>query len=79
MWPAVVICLLVGILVGYLYAKVFLVKESPLVEELDKLNDQVADQQDKIKQLEQVSADLKYQLGEEQKARAYYQKKSEEQ
>ncbi len=77
MWPAVVITLLVGILVGYLFTKIFLTKESPLVGELDKLTDEIAELQQDIKKLEQDNADLKYKLGEEEKARTYYQKKSD--
>lgn len=78
MWPAFVICLLVGVIVGYLYAKVFLKRASPLVEELDKLNDEVLKSQEQAAQLKQQVADLTYQLGEESKAREYFQKKAEE-
>lgn len=78
MWPAFVICLLVGVIVGYLYAKVFFKRASPLVEELDKLNDEVSNSQEQVAQLEQQVVDLTYQLGEESKAREYFQKKAEE-
>ena len=79
MWPAMVIALLIGILVGYFYAKVFLARPSPLIEEFDKLNDENQALKHREKQLQQDVADLKYQLGEEEKARAYYQKKAEQQ
>lgn len=77
MWPAMVIALLVGILMGYLSAKVFLEKPSPLIEEFDKLTEENDRLQHLEKQLQQEVADLKYRLGEEEKARTYYQKKAE--
>lgn len=77
MWPAMVIALLVGILIGYFYARAFLTRPSPLLEEFDKLTDDNERLQHREKQLQQEVADLKYRLGEEEKARAYYQKKSE--
>lgn len=77
MWPAMVIALLVGILIGYLYAKVVLIKPSPLIEEFDKLVEENESLAHSEKQLQQQVADLKYQLGEEEKARSYFQKKAE--
>lgn len=78
MWPAFIIALLVGIIIGYLFAKVFLLRPSPLLEEFDKLSEDNDRLQHREKQLLQEVADLKYRLGEEEKARAYYQKKAEQ-
>lgn len=78
MWAAMVIALLVGSLIGYLYAKTFLIRPSPLLEEFDKLTEENERLQYQEKQLQQQVADLKYRLGEEEKARTYYQKKSEQ-
>lgn len=78
MWPAFIIALLVGILIGYLFAKVFLLRPSPLLEEFDKLTEENDRLQLREKHLSQEVADLRYQLGEEEKARAYYQKKAEQ-
>ncbi len=78
MWPALVIVLLMGMLVGYFYARVVLSKPSPLLEEFDKLTEENDKLQLSEKQLQQEVADLKYRLGEEEKARAYYQKKAEQ-
>ena len=77
MWPAMVIVLLVGTLIGYLYAKVVLIKPSPLIEEFDRLTEENETLKRNEKQLQQQVADLKYRLGEEEKARTYYQKKAE--
>lgn len=79
MWPAMVIALLVGIGIGYLSAKILLDKPSPLIEEFDKLSEENDRLQQQEKQLQQDVADLKYRLGEEEKARTYYQKKAENQ
>lgn len=76
MWPAMVIALLVGMLIGYFYARVVLLKPSPLLEELDKLTEENEKLQHREKQFQQEVADLKYQLTEEKKAREYYQKKA---
>lgn len=78
MWPAMVIALLVGILIGYYAARVLLHKPSPLIEEFDKLSEDNARLLHSEKQLQQEVADLKYRLGEEEKARTYYQKKAED-
>ena len=77
MWPAMVIALLIGTLLGYLFAKVTLIKPSPLLEEFDKLTEENEQLKHSEKHLQQEVADLKYRLGEEEKARAYYQKKAE--
>ena len=77
MWPAMVIALLVGMLIGYFYARAFLNRPSPLIEEFDKLTEENERLQHSEKQLQQQVADLQYRLGEEEKARTYYQKKAE--
>lgn len=76
MWPAAIISLLMGMILGYLYAKSFQKKASPLLEELEDLSAQLVQLQEQEKLLKQDNADLKYKLGEEQKARSYYQNKN---
>lgn len=77
MWPALIIVLLVGILIGYFYARAFLLRPSPLLEEFDKLTEDNDRLQQREKQLQQELADLQHRLAEEEKARAYYQKKAD--
>lgn len=77
MWPALIMVLLVGILVGYLSAKVFLLRPSPLLEEFDKLTEENERLQYQEQHLQQEVATLRQQLEEEEKARAYYQKKAD--
>ena len=78
MWPAMVIALLMGMLIGYFYARVVLLRPSPLLEEFDKLTEENERLMHREKHLLQEVADLRRRLAEEEKARAYYKKKSEQ-
>ena len=77
MWAAAVLCLLSGLVVGYLYAKVFLRRSDSAQDEENKqkLQQQVEKYQQLQKELSQENAELKYLLGEEKKARAYAENK----
>ncbi len=80
MWPAFVIALLFGLLIGYWVGKSFSGGKSALVaaeSELDRLQDDLTQAKDTQKLLEQSVADLKYQLGEEKKARIYAESRTE--
>ena len=74
MWPAFVIALFAGFLIGYLFRKVFF-RDAIVIKQLDE---QLAVATDALEQaratqklLEQENADLKYLLGEEKKSRTY--------
>ena len=78
MWAAFVIALFAGFLIGYLFRKVFF-RDGAVIDQLQQeLSAAHADlEQAKSTQklLEQEVADLKYQLGEEKKSRAYAENK----
>ncbi len=80
MWPAFVIALFAGFLVGYLFRKVFIrdgAADVPRLEaEIESLQHEVEQAKSTQKLLEQEVADLTYKLGEEQKARAYAEQRS---
>ena len=74
MWPAFVIAVLFGLSAGYWVGKNFAAGKSALDDAEDtvqNLNTELAQAKNTQKLLEQENADLKYQLGEEKKARAY--------
>lgn len=81
MWPAFVIALCAGFLIGYLFRKVFF-RDAAVI---DQLQQQLTEKEEALEQakstqklLEQENADLKYQLGEEKKSRAYAENKYSE-
>jgi uncharacterized membrane-anchored protein YhcB (DUF1043 family) len=73
MWPGLLICLMLGMLVGYLYAKIIFHKndEKEIEKKIAVLTYELADTRQLLQQLQQENADLKYQLGEQKKSRAY--------
>ena len=79
MWPAFIIALLSGLCIGYWIGRN--TRSSSAFEAEHKLEDMLLEL-DKArstqKLLEQEVADLKYQLGEEKKARAYAQRHDKE-
>lgn len=80
MWPAFVIALLFGLLIGYWIGKSFSAGKSALVaaeSEIEMLQGDLTQAKDTQKLLEQAVADLKYQLGEEKKARNYAENRFE--
>ncbi|MEH6558368.1 MAG: hypothetical protein V7459_07870 [Oceanicoccus sp.] len=82
MWPAFVIALLFGLLIGYWIGKMFSARKSALVaakSQIETLQDDLIQSKDTQKLLEQSVADLKYQLGEEKKARNYAESRSAKQ
>jgi cell division protein FtsB len=82
MWPAFVIALLLGLLIGYWIGKMFSAGKSALVaaeSQIETLQDDLTQAKDTQKLLEQSVADLKYQLGEERKARNYAESRSAKQ
>lgn len=80
MWPAFVIALLFGLLMGYWIGKYFSAGKSALAAaegEVESLRDDLIQAKNTQKLLEQEAADLKYQLGEEKKARNYAENRSD--
>lgn len=79
MWPAFVIALLSGLCIGYWVGRN---TRSSLAFEAEHQLEEAKLELDKArstqKLLEQEVADLKYQLGEEKKARAYAEERSKE-
>ena len=80
MWSAFVISLLLGLLAGYWLGKKVSDQANPdalnLERQLQALQQQLEKIQHENTQLLQKNADLTYQLGEEQKARAYAEQRS---
>ncbi|WP_101759084.1 hypothetical protein [Oceanicoccus sp. KOV_DT_Chl] len=78
MWPAFVIALFAGFLIGYLFRKVFF-RDAIVIKQLDRELTEASEALEQArstqKLLEQENADLKYQLGEEKKSRAYAESK----
>ncbi len=80
MWPAFAIALLFGLLIGYWVGKNFSAGKSALAKaesDIEVLQGDLTQAKSTQKLLEQAVADLKYQLGEEKKARDYAEKRFE--
>lgn len=80
MWSAFVISLMIGLLGGYWLGKKMSDQANPdamnLEGQLQALQQQLEKVQHENTELLQKNADLGYQLGEEQKARAYAEQRS---
>ena len=77
MFAGMIICLLLGMIVGYLYARAFVLGSTPASEqEIEEMKLKLAKAESYEKLLKQSVADLQYQLGEEKKARANDQQRS---
>jgi uncharacterized membrane-anchored protein YhcB (DUF1043 family) len=77
MWPAFVIALLIGLLAGYLLGKKMSTgANTVLQQQVEALQLDLDEAKNKQKLLEQETADLKYLLGEEKKARAYAEQRN---
>ena len=78
MWPAFLIALMLGFLLGYSLTRIFFSGskiDKALEQKLEDANTELHKARNTQRLLEQENADLKYQLGEEKKARSYYQEK----
>ena len=78
MWPAFLIALMLGFLLGYSLTRIFLSRRNntgELEQKLDDAQTELDKARNTQRLLEQENADLKYQLGEEKRARSYYQDK----
>ena len=77
MWPAFVIALLIGLLLGYLLGKKMNAGNDLVLEQqIEGLQADIDQAHNTQKLLEQETADLKYLLGEEKKARAYAEQRT---
>lgn len=77
MWSAFIISLMVGLLAGYWYGnKVANHNVLSIEEQLEALQQELEKIQHENNALLQKNADLKYQLGEEKKTRAYAEQRS---
>jgi len=77
MWPAFVIALLFGLLLGYwLSKKMNAGNDLVLEQQVEGLQTDLDQARNTQKLLEQETADLKYLLGEEKKARAYAEQRT---
>lgn len=77
MWPAFVIALLFGLLLGYwLSKKMNTGNDLVLEQQVEGLQIDLDQARNTQKLLEQETADLKYLLGEEKKARAYAEQRT---